>query len=73
MVKELGRFKSYDPSIMGWKSTKELTREELVEKIEKEIIYNIDNLSNDTLCNILEILSEDNGSDINIGYNYTVI
>ncbi len=58
---------------MGWKSTKEISRTEIKEKIEKEILYNIDNLSDNTLSQILEILSEDDNSNIKNGYNYTII
>ena len=58
--------------IMGWKSTKEISREELERKIENEIEYNIKNLSDDTLTYVLEILSDDDKSEINKGYNYRV-
>ncbi len=40
---------------MGWKSTERISREELEKKITEEI-YNIERLSDDTLCGILEIL-----------------
>lgn len=58
--------------IMGWKSTKEISRKELEQKIEHEILYNIENLSDETLTYILEILSDDEKSNIGSGYNYTV-
>lgn len=58
---------------MGWKSTKEITRKELEDKIEHEIEYNIQNLSDETLSYVLEILSDDDNSNISKGYNYSVI
>lgn len=58
--------------IMGWKSTKEISRKELEQKIEHEILYNIENLSNETLTYVLEILSDDEKSNISSGYNYSV-
>jgi len=57
---------------MGWKSTKEISRTELEKKIEYEILYNIENLSDETLTYVLEILSDDVKSTISSGYNYTV-
>jgi hypothetical protein len=57
---------------MGWKSTKEISRKELEQKIEHEILYNIENLSDETLAYVLEILSDDEKSNIGSGYNYTV-
>lgn len=57
---------------MGWKSTKEISRKELEQKIEHEILYNIENLSDETLTYVLEILSDDEKSNIGSGYNYTV-
>jgi hypothetical protein len=57
---------------MGWKSTKEISRTELEKKIEHEILYNIENLSDETLTYVLEILSDDDKSDIGSCYNYTV-
>lgn len=57
---------------MGWKSTKEISRKELEHKIEQEILYNIENLSDETLTYVLEILSDDEKSNIGGGYNYTV-
>ena len=57
---------------MGWKSTKEISRLELEKKIKHEILYNIENLSDETLTYVLEILSGDEKSNISSGYNYTV-
>jgi hypothetical protein len=57
---------------MGWKSTKEISRKELEQKIEHEILHNIENLSDETLTYVLEILSDDEKSNIGSGYNYTV-
>ena len=57
---------------MGWKSTKEISRKELEKKIKHEILYNIENLSDETLTYVLEILSGDEKSNISSGYNYTV-
>ena len=57
---------------MGWKSTKEISRKELEQKIEHEILYNIENLSDETLTYVLEILSDDEKSNISSGYNYSV-
>lgn len=57
---------------MGWKSSKEISRKELEQKIEHEILYNIENLSDETLTYVLEILSDDEKSNIDSGYNYTV-
>jgi hypothetical protein len=57
---------------MGWKSTKEISRPELEKKIKHEILYNIENLSDETLTYVLEILSGDEKSNISSGYNYTV-
>ena len=57
---------------MGWKSTKEISIKELEQKIEHEILYNIENLSDETLTYVLEILSDDKKSNIGSGYNYTV-
>jgi hypothetical protein len=57
---------------MGWKSTKEISRKELEQKIEHEILYNIENLSDETLTYVLEILSDDEKGNIGSGYNYTV-
>ena len=57
---------------MGWKSTKEISRLELEKKIKHEILYNIENLSDETLTYVLEILSGDEKSKISSGYNYTV-
>ncbi len=58
---------------MGWKSTKSISRDELEKKIENEIYHNIENLSNETLEYVLEILSDDEKSNIGGGYNYSVI
>ena len=41
-------------------------------KIEHEILYNIENLSDETLTYVLEILSDDEKSNIGSGHNYTV-
>lgn len=57
---------------MGWKSTKEISRKDLEQKIEYEILYNIESLSDDTLSYVLEILSDDEKSNIVSGYNYSV-
>ena len=57
---------------MGWKSTKEISRLEPEKKIKLEILYNIENLSDETLTYVLEILSDDAKSNIGTGYNYTV-
>lgn len=57
---------------MGWKSTKEISRKELEQKIEHEILYNIENLSDEILTYVLEILSDDEKSNISSGYNYSV-
>lgn len=57
---------------MGWKSTKTLTREEVINKIEKELTYNIEKLNDDTLCNILEVISEDENSEVNNGYYFII-
>lgn len=57
---------------MGWKSTKEISREKLEQKIKHEILYNIENLSDETLTYVLEVLAGDNKSNITDGYNYTV-
>jgi hypothetical protein len=57
---------------MGWKSTKEISRPELEKKIEHEILYNMENLSDETLTYVLEILSDDAKRQISSGYNYTV-
>jgi len=57
---------------MGWKSTKEISRKDLVSKIEHEILYNSENLSDETLTYVLEILSDDEKSNLTKGYNYTV-
>ena len=57
---------------MGWKSTKEISRTDLESKIENEILYNIGNLSDETLTYVLEILSDDAKRQISSGYNYTV-
>ena len=58
---------------MGWKSTKEITRENLEEKILYELTYNIESLSDETLTQILEILGEDENSSVDDGYNYWII
>lgn len=57
---------------MGWKATKEISRIELENKVEHEITYNKENLSDETLTYILEILSDDDKSNIGSGYNYVV-
>jgi hypothetical protein len=57
---------------MGWKSTKEISRLELEKKIKHEILYNMENLSDETLTYVLEILGGDEKSNISSGYNYTV-
>lgn len=57
---------------MGWKSTKEISREDLEQEIEHQILYNIENLSNETLTYVLEILSEDEKSNLSTGHNYSV-
>lgn len=57
---------------MGWKSTKEISREELEQEIEHQILYNMKNLSNETLAYVLEILSEDEKSNLSTGFNYSV-
>lgn len=57
---------------MGWKATKEISRTELENKVEHEITYNKENLSDETLTYILEILSDDDKSNIGSGYNYVV-
>lgn len=57
---------------MGWKSTKEISRIELENKIETEISKNIKNLSNETLIYVLEILSDDGNCDIENSYNYSI-
>jgi hypothetical protein len=56
---------------MGWKSTKTISREKLEKKIIEEI-YNIERLSDDTLCQIFENLGDDGNTEIYTGYNYTV-
>ena len=57
---------------MGWKSTKTISRKEIEEKISKEIIYRIEDLSDDTLCGILELLGEDESTEVYAGYNYRI-
>lgn len=57
---------------MGWKSTKKISRSDLEQKIEHEILYNMENLSDETLTYVFEILSDDEKSDISSGYNYMV-
>jgi hypothetical protein len=42
---------------MGWKATKEISRKELEQKIEHEILYNIENLSDETLTSFLSWVS----------------
>jgi hypothetical protein len=57
---------------MGFKSTKEISRVQLEEKIQNEILNNIKNLSDETLTCVLEVLSDDDRSNIESGYNYIV-
>jgi len=56
---------------MGWKSTKTLTREIIIKKIEQEL-NNIEDLSDETLCDILETIGDDEKSEIYSGYNYII-
>ena len=57
--------------IMGYKSTKEISRDKIIKKIEQEI-ENINKLEDETLCGILEILGEDKNTDISSTYNYII-
>lgn len=57
---------------MGYKATKEISRKKLEEKIEYEIMYYLEDYSDDTLTYILEILSDDENSGLEKGYNYSV-
>ena len=54
---------------MSWKSTKTLTRETIIKMIEDELKY-IENLSDETLCDILETVGDDKNSNIYSGYKY---
>jgi hypothetical protein len=56
---------------MGWKSTKTLTREIIIKKIEQEL-NNIEDLSDETLCDILETIGDDEKSKIYSGHNYVI-
>lgn len=56
---------------MGWKSTREISREKLEAKILEEL-NDINNLSDYTLCEILEAIGDDENSNIYSGYNYMV-
>lgn len=57
---------------MGVKSTVDITRERAEEKIFEEL-NNIGNLSNDTIGQILEIIGEDENSDLSYYNNYWII
>lgn len=56
---------------MGWKSTKEISREKIEKKI-IDILYEIENLDDSTLCEILEVLGDDGNTELYSGYNYTI-
>jgi len=57
---------------MSWKSSRTITRETIIKNIEHELIYNSDKLDNETLCNIMESLSDDVNTHMSNGYTYNI-